>query len=75
MTDPEYPAADLCQAAFFPIIYLFYPETSNISLEDIDKLFLPAEMQDYAERHNSIEGQTGPDSGKVEAVNEVEKVA
>lgn len=67
--------ANIHHAAFFPAIYFFYPETSNISLEDIDKLFLPAEMQDYAERHNSVGGPTGSDSGKAKVVNEVEKVA
>lgn len=44
----------ITNACFVPIIYFFYPETSNISLEDIDKIFLPPEMQDYASRHNSI---------------------
>ena len=41
-------------AAFVPIIYFFYPETSNIYLEDIDKIFLPPEMRDYASRNNSL---------------------
>lgn len=27
-------------AAFVPIIYFFYPETSNISLEGVDQIFL-----------------------------------
>jgi hypothetical protein len=31
-------------ALFIPIIYFFYPETSNLSLEDIDLIFLPVEM-------------------------------
>jgi hypothetical protein len=31
-------------AAFIPVIYFFYPETSNLSLEDIDLIFLPVEM-------------------------------
>ncbi|KAM0723568.1 hypothetical protein Q7P37_000555 [Cladosporium fusiforme] len=31
-------------ALFIPIIYFFYPETSNLSLEDIDLIFLPEEM-------------------------------
>ena len=44
----------ITSAAFLPIIYFFFPETSNISLEGIDKLFLPPEMQDYAERHASV---------------------
>ena len=57
------------QAAFVPVIYFFYPETSKISLEDIDKLFLPKDMHDYASRHNSLvqevhEGREGSDSSK-----------
>lgn len=32
--------------AFVPIVYVFYPETSNISLEQIDKLFIDAESHD-----------------------------
>jgi hypothetical protein len=31
-------------ALFIPVIYFFYPETSNLSLEDIDLIFLPVEM-------------------------------
>ena len=31
-------------ASFIPVIYFFYPETSNLSLEDIDLIFLPVEM-------------------------------
>lgn len=31
-------------ALFIPIIYFYYPETSNLSLEDIDLIFLPKEM-------------------------------
>lgn len=34
----------LGQAAFAPAIWWFYPETSNLSLEDIDIIFLPKEM-------------------------------
>jgi len=34
-------------AAFVPITYFFYPETSNISLEQIDKLFIdPTDRDD-----------------------------
>jgi hypothetical protein len=32
------------QAIFCPAIWWFYPETSNLSLEDIDLLFLPRDM-------------------------------
>ncbi|TLD35702.1 general substrate transporter [Venturia nashicola] len=32
--------------SFVPIVYFFYPETSNISLEQIDKLFIDAETDD-----------------------------
>lgn len=31
-------------ALFIPVIYFYYPETSNLSLEDIDLIFLPTEM-------------------------------
>lgn len=31
-------------ASFCPIIYFFYPETSNLGLEEIDQIFLPKEM-------------------------------
>lgn len=38
-----------------PIIYFFYPETSNISLEDIDKIFLKeGENDDSSERSSTI---------------------
>ena len=29
---------------FIPVIYFYYPETSNLSLEDIDLIFLSVEM-------------------------------
>lgn len=40
--------------AFVPIIYFFYPETSNISLEDIDKIFLKDDVS--SERSSTIAG-------------------
>ena len=30
---------------FVPIVYYCYPETSNLSLEEVDNLFLPASDQ------------------------------
>ena len=38
--------------AFVPIIVVFYKETSNLSLEEIDGLFLPEDMQSYARRYS-----------------------
>lgn len=32
------------QAIFCPVIYFFYPETSNLGLEEIDQIFLPTSM-------------------------------
>lgn len=31
-------------ALFIPIIWWFYPETSNLGLEEIDQIFLPKSM-------------------------------
>ncbi|KXT07092.1 hypothetical protein AC578_2465 [Pseudocercospora eumusae] len=63
----------ITNAAFVPVVYFFYPETSNISLEDIDKIFLPAEMQDYATR-NSVEVVHGSgSSSKGHVAKQVEK--
>jgi hypothetical protein len=57
-----------------PAVYFFYPETSNISLEDIDKIFLPADMQDYASRHNSLaQPVNGSVSSKGDDVDHAEK--
>lgn len=32
-------------ALFVPFVWYFYPETSGLSLEEIDNLFLPADKQ------------------------------
>lgn len=32
------------QISFCPIIYFYYPETSNLGLEEIDQIFLPESM-------------------------------
>lgn len=56
-------------AVSVPNIVIPDPETSNISLEDIDKIFLPANMEEYAERNSYDEGSG---SSKNE-VNQVEK--
>ena len=32
-------------ATFVPIVYFCYPETSNLSLEEVDNLFLPDDHQ------------------------------
>lgn len=32
-------------ALFVPFVWYFYPETSGLSLEEIDNLFLPADQQ------------------------------
>jgi hypothetical protein len=64
----------LQQACFVAVVYFFYPETSNISLEDIDKIFLPPEMQEYASRHNSVvQAAEGSVSSKGDDVDHAEK--
>jgi hypothetical protein len=56
-----------------PIIYFFYPETSNISLEEIDKLFIkPGEGDDESmesgEAHGNVEEAKGADTEHLEKV-------
>lgn len=41
------PANTPLQFWFVPMIYFFYPETSNISLEDIDKIFMKEEDEEF----------------------------
>lgn len=48
--------------AFVPIVWKFYPETSNLSLEEIDGLFLPESMQTYARRYSVEAGMGGEDA-------------
>jgi hypothetical protein len=38
---------NVSQAAFVPIIYFFYPETSNISLEGVDQIFLDPDRKPW----------------------------
>lgn len=55
--------------AFVPIVYVFHPETSNISLEQIDKLFIDPESDEgsmeYVEAGIGQSGKEGSGS-KVE---------
>lgn len=44
-----------------PIVYFFYPETSNMSLEDIDKIFLPRDQWDTSSME---EGSVGAEEVK-----------
>jgi hypothetical protein len=53
---------------FVPIIYFFYPETSNMSLEAIDSLFIkPGEY----DSESAEEGEAG--TRKVQETTQVEK--
>jgi MFS family permease len=40
--------------SFVPIVYFFYPETSNLSLEDVDKIFLPRDQWEASSSEGSI---------------------
>ncbi|KAL9622742.1 MAG: hypothetical protein Q9160_002860 [Pyrenula sp. 1 TL-2023] len=61
--------------AFVPTIYFFYPETSNISLEGIDQIFLDKNRKPwhkaYVEDENRVAGIG--DSGSEEGDREKEK--
>jgi hypothetical protein len=55
--------------SFVPIIYFFYPETSNYSLEEIDNIFLKPE--DRSERSSTLTGDDGsPDRGETKGLGE-----
>jgi len=59
--------------AFVPIIYFFYPETSNISLEEIDKLFIKSgegddESMESGEARGSVDGAKGTDAEHIEKI-------
>lgn len=55
--------------------HLTLPQTSNLGLEEIDKIFLPADRQDFAERTPSVLRDADDDSsGKGHASEKVEKV-
>lgn len=56
------------------MVYFFYPETSNYTLEEIDLLFLPEGMQDLAHR-NPVAEKEGSNSSKGDVTKEVEKAA
>ena len=56
--------------AFLPLIYFFYPETRNLSLEQIDKLF----TGDKIEMHwKASMGEAGGESKSAAAVGLVEE--
>jgi hypothetical protein len=49
--------------SFVPIVYFFYPETSNISLEQIDKLFIDPEEHDDGSMESGEAGIKGLKKG------------
>ena len=71
-------------AVFVPIVYFFYPETSNLSLEEVDNLFLPEEYQiradsvayhpDLEQRRRTSWGSVGKGRGSTQVENGAEKV-
>lgn len=50
---------------FVPIVYFCYPETSNLSLEEVDNLFLPLDQQIQSENFNDVEGRRKGSWGSV----------
>ena len=66
--------------SFVPVIYFYHPETSNISLEDIDCIFIKDGDEGYSnERSSTVAGddaeqQRRQTETKKEVVEEREKV-
>ncbi|EMD00332.1 hypothetical protein BAUCODRAFT_102843 [Baudoinia panamericana UAMH 10762] len=52
-------------ALFVPFVWWAYPETSGLSLEEVDNLFLPADKQNHVARRVSISGGTDVETGKM----------
>ena len=65
----------LLLASFVPGVWYFYPETSGLSLEEVDNLFLPPDRQNEVVRRNSLPDESHEDveSGKGHYAQEVEK--
>lgn len=67
-------------ALFVPFVWYFYPETSGLSLEEIDNLFLPADQQVRKLSFSTKDGQVvrsdgaSSDDDKVHNSEMVEKV-
>jgi hypothetical protein len=63
-------------ALFVPFVWWAYPETSGLSLEEVDNLFLPEDHQNEVVRSHSISGGSTKhaEAGKSNYSYEVEKV-
>ncbi|KXH54058.1 hypothetical protein CSAL01_01964 [Colletotrichum salicis] len=59
---------------FVPIIYFFYPETSNFRLEDIDEFFTSGGNPVKVAKEMSKAMRAGNDAEKLSSVSEKEKV-
>jgi hypothetical protein len=63
---------------FVPIIYFFYPETSNISLEGIDQIFLDPNRKPwhpvYVEPFDDDMTERGSEGRKSNSEEYIEKV-
>ena len=73
--------------AFIPLVYFFFPETSNVSLEDVDRFFIEdgdpvkvarriqKEMKQYGGRTTSFESNEKSGVSHFDKVSSTEKGA